>query len=129
MVTLVKHEWHQVDSQFEIELDESLLSEIYPDLDEDEITEKLAQIESGEVSVEEIVEAAYDNNVDLEWDRTYDDWWTDRKGGYEVTYELGEVFEYEDNPERTLELNEALEELKAEFDRLLVEEEDKPTKD
>jgi len=129
MVTLVKHEWHQVDSQFEIELDESLLSEIYPDLDEDEITEKLAQIESGEVSVEEIVEAAYDNNVDLEWDRTYDDWWTDRKGGYEVTYELGEVFEYEDNPERTLELNEALEELKAEFHRLLVEEEDKPTKD
>jgi hypothetical protein len=93
MVTLVKHEWHQVDSQFEIELDESLLSEIYPDLDEDEITEKLAQIESGDITVDEIVEAAYDNNVDLEWDRTYDDWWTDRKGGYEVTYELGETNE------------------------------------
>jgi hypothetical protein len=30
MVTIVKHEWHQVDSQFEIELDEALLSEIYP---------------------------------------------------------------------------------------------------
>ena len=93
MVTLVKHEWHQVDSQFEIELDEALLSEIYPDLDEDEISEKLAQIESGDISVEEIVEEASDNNVDLEWDRTYDDWWTERKGGYEVTYELGETDE------------------------------------
>ena len=93
MVTLVKHEWHQVDSQFEIELDEALLSEIYPELDEDEISEKLAQIESGEISIEEIVEEASDNNVDLEWDRTYDDWWTERKGGYEVTYELGETDE------------------------------------
>ena len=93
MVTIVKHEWHQVDSQFEISLDESLLSEIYPDLDEDEISEKLAQIESGEISVDEIVEEALNNNVDLEWDRTYDDWWTERKGGYEVTYELGETDE------------------------------------
>ena len=93
MVTLVKHEWHQVDSQFAIELDEALLSEIYPDLDEDEISEKLAQIESGEISVDEIVEEALNNNVDLEWDRTYDDWWTERKGGYEVTYELGETDE------------------------------------
>ena len=88
MVTLVKHEWHQVDSQFALELDEALLSEIYPDLDEDEIAEKLAQIESGDITVEEIVEDAMDNNVDLDWDRTYDDWWTERKGGYEVTYEL-----------------------------------------
>ena len=90
MVTIVKHEWHQVDSQFEISLNESLLSEIYPDLDEDEIAEKLALVESGEISVDEIVEAASDNSIDLDWDRTYDDWWTDRKGGYEVTYELGE---------------------------------------
>lgn len=93
MVTLVKHEWHQVDSQFEIELDESLLSEIYPDLDEDEIAQKLIDLKSGEVSVEEIVEDAMDNSVDLDWDKTYDDWWTDRKGGYEVTYELGETNE------------------------------------
>jgi hypothetical protein len=93
METLVKHEWHQVDSQFAIELDETLLSEIYPDLDEDEISEKLAQIESGDITVDEIVEEALNNNVDLEWDSTYDDWWTERKGGYEVTYELGETDE------------------------------------
>ena len=90
MVTLVKHEWHQVDSQFALELDEALLSEIYPDLDDDEIANMLEQIENGEISVDEVVEAAYDNDVELNWDRQYDDWWTDRKGGYDVTYELGD---------------------------------------
>jgi hypothetical protein len=90
MVTLVKHEWHQVDSQFAIELDESLLAEIYPDLDEDELSSKMAQIESGEIDIEDLINDAMDNDVELEWDRQYDDWWTERKGGYEVTYELGD---------------------------------------
>jgi len=90
MVTLVKHEWHQVDSQFALELDEDLLSEIYPDLKKKELKALLKQIENGEVSVDEVVEAAYDNDVELEWDRQYDDFWTDRKGGYDITYELGD---------------------------------------
>lgn len=103
MVTLVKHEWHQVDSQFALELDENLLSEIYPDLDEDEIANMLEQIANGDVSVDEVVEAAYENDVELEWDRQYDDWWTDRKGGYDVTYELGDESSWIDNspPEPT----------------------------
>ena len=90
MVTIVKHEWHQVDSQFAFELDETVLSEIYPDLDEDEIAEKLQQIENGEIDVDEVVNDAWENDVEIEWDRQYDDWWTDRKGGYDVTYELGD---------------------------------------
>ena len=90
MVTLVKHEYHQVDSQFALELDEATLAEIYPDLDEDELSSKMAQIEAGEVDIEDLVNDAMDNDVELEWDRTYDDWWTERKGGFEVTYELGE---------------------------------------
>lgn len=90
MVTLVKHEWHQVDAQFAFELDDIKLMEIYPDLDDVEITEKLRQIEEGEISVEDIISDALDNDVEIEWDRQYDDWWTDRKGGYDVTYELGD---------------------------------------
>ena len=90
MVTLVKHEWHQVDSQFAYELTDDILAEIYPDLDEDELTEKMRQIEEGEISVEEILEDADNEGVDIEWDRQYDDWWTERKGGYDVTYELGD---------------------------------------
>ena len=51
---------------------------------------QIEQIENGDVSVDEVIEAAYDNDVDLEWDFQYDDCWTDRKGGYDVTYELGD---------------------------------------
>lgn len=90
MVTLVKHEWHQVDRQYAIELDEALLSEIYPGLDEDEIATMLQQIEDGEIEVEEVVNYAWETGVDLEWDHQYDDCWTDRKGGYDVTYEVGD---------------------------------------
>jgi len=90
MVTIVKHEWHQHDRQYAIELDEALLSEIYPDLDEDEIATMLQQIADGEVDYEEVINDAYENDVEIEWDFQYDDCWTDRKGGYDVTYELGD---------------------------------------
>lgn len=99
MVTIVKHEWHQHDRQYAIELDETLLSEIYPDLDEDEIAQKLADIESGEVDYEEVLNDAYENDVEIEWDFQYDDCWTDRKGGYDVTYELGDENSWHTAPE------------------------------
>ena len=97
MVTIVKHEWHQVDSQFAYELDEDKLSEIYPDMDEDEIASLLKQIEDGEADIDTIISDAWDNDVEIEWERQYDDWWTDRKGGYEVTYELGDESSWVDN--------------------------------
>ena len=99
MVTIVKHEWHQHDRQYAIELDEALLSEIYPDLDEDEIAQKLAYIESGEVDYEEVINDAYENDVEIEWEFQYDDCWTDRKGGYDVTYELGDESSWHSEPE------------------------------
>jgi len=99
MVTVVKHEWHQHDRQYAIEIDEALLSEIYPDLDEDEIKQKLADIESGEVDYEEVINDASDNDVEIEWEFQYDDCWTDRKGGYDVTYELGDEDSWHHEPE------------------------------
>jgi hypothetical protein len=103
MVTIVKHEWHSHDRQYAIELDEALLSEIYPDLDEDEIAQKLADIESGDETVDQVMEDAFENDVEIEWDFQYDDCWTDRKGGYDVTYELGDESSWVDNspPEPT----------------------------
>ena len=98
MVTIVKHEWHSVDRQFCIELDESLLSEIYPDKDEDEIATMLKQIEDGEIDYEDVINEAWDNDIDIEWDHQYDDCWTDRKGGYDVTYELGDEDSYHHEP-------------------------------
>jgi hypothetical protein len=104
MVTLVKHEWHQCDVQYTFELDGDLLAEIYPDLDEDEIAERLQQIENGEIDIEDIINDAYSNDVDMDWEHQTDDMWTMNKGGYEVTYELGDEsswVEPEKKPEPT----------------------------
>ena len=102
MVTIVKHEWHQHDRQYAIEIDEALLSEIYPDLDEDEIAQKLADIESGDLGYEEVLDDANENDLDIEWEFQYDDCWTDRKGGYDVTYELGDESSWVVEPEPAL---------------------------
>lgn len=99
MVTLVKHEWHQVDSQFAYELTAETLAEIYPDLDDVEIADMLQRIEAGDVDLEVLLQDAYDNDVEIEWDRQYDDWWTDRKGGYEVTFEVGDESSWHGDPE------------------------------
>jgi len=99
LVTVVKHEWHSHDRQYAVEIDEDLLVEIYPDLGPGEISHMLKNIEEGLVDIEDIIKDAYDNNVDIEWDFQYDDCWTDRKGGYEVTYELGDEDSWHTEPE------------------------------
>ncbi len=82
---------HQVERRYAIDFDEVLLAEIYPDLDEDEIAEKLHQLEAGELDCEEVVNDSWSQDVDLDWDwLDEDDWWTDRKGGYDVTYKVEE---------------------------------------
>jgi uncharacterized protein YciU (UPF0263 family) len=90
MVSVVKSEWHQVEKRYGIEIDRDLFGEIYCEIeDEAEIDLMYLQFESGELSVEEVIEKAWDEDVDLDWDYLdEDDWWTDRKGGYEVTYEV-----------------------------------------
>lgn len=91
MVMIVKSEWHSVEKRYGFEIDESLLSQIYPDLKKKEIKEKLKELKSGDLSPDTIVEDAWEEGVDIDWEwLDEDDWWTDRKGGYDVTYELGE---------------------------------------
>mgnify|MGYP000390993019 CR=1 FL=1 len=99
MVTIVKHEWHQHDRQYAIEIDEALLSEIYPDKEEDEIKVILDGISDGTYDYEDVINDAYENDVEIEWEFQYDDCWTDRKGGYDVTYELGDESSWHSEPE------------------------------
>jgi hypothetical protein len=99
MVTIVKHEWHQHDRQYAIEIDEALLSEIYPDKEEDEIKVILDGIADGTYDYEDVINDAYENDVEIEWEFQYDDCWTDRKGGYDVTYELGDESSWHSEPE------------------------------
>lgn len=98
MVTIVKHEWHQVDSQFAYELTKDTLEEIYPDMDEDELDQLWADVEYGDADLDQILQDAWSNDVEIEWDRQYDDWWTDRKGGYDITYEYGDEDSWHHEP-------------------------------
>ena len=86
---VVKSECHQVEKRYGLEVDTDLLEQIYPDSNKKEIKKMLSELESGEISIDTIMDEAWENNVDIDWDwLDEDDWWTDRKGGYEVTYEV-----------------------------------------
>ena len=86
---VIKSEWHQVEKRYAIDIDENLINEIYEDATVEEVEEIVRQLKDGELDVSTIIEDAYNNDVDLDWDwLDEDDWWTDRKGGYDVTYEI-----------------------------------------
>lgn len=87
MIKIVKSEWHQVEKRYGIKIDKEILTEVYPDLSYDEIDEKYESIKSGEIDADEFLADADEVGVEFDWDwLDEDDWWTDRKGGYEVTY-------------------------------------------
>lgn len=89
MVQVVKSEWHSVEKRYGFEIDEDVLNEIYPDATVEEIEQKLKDLVSGEIDITDIINDAWEEGVDIDWDwLDEDDWWTDRKGGYDVTYEV-----------------------------------------
>jgi len=87
------------------------------DVDELESQEIYNDIVSGDLPVEDFIESAAENDIWFDWDwMDEDDWWTDRKGGYDVTYEV------QDEETQNADMLKALEELKVEFERLMAEE-------
>ena len=86
---VIKSEWHQVEKRYATEIDADILSAIYSDYEEEDIESLLQSLESGEASIDDVINDSWDSNVDIDWDwLDEDDWRTDRKGGYEVTYEV-----------------------------------------
>ena len=86
---VIKSEWHSVEKRYAIDIDENTINEIYSDATVEEIEEIMRQLKEGELNVSTIIEDASSNDVDFDWDwLDEDDWWTDRKGGYDVTYEF-----------------------------------------
>ena len=91
MVTIVKSEWHQVEKRYNLEITIDDVMAVY-DLEEDEAQDIYNQIISGDLDIDQFIDDARENDIWFDWDwMDEDDWWTDRKGGYDVTYEvLGE---------------------------------------
>jgi len=86
---IVKSEWHSVEKRYGAEIDEDTLNDIYPDATVEEIEQKMADLASGDLSIETVINDAWEEGIDIDWEwLDEDDWWTDRKGGYDVTYEV-----------------------------------------
>ena len=86
---VIKSEWHSVEKRYAIDIDEDLINEIYEDATVEEVEEIVRQLKEGELDVSTVIEDAWTNDVTIDWDwLDEDDWWTDRKGGYDVTYEI-----------------------------------------
>ncbi len=86
---VIKSEWHSVEKRYAIDIDEDLINEIYQDATVEEVEEIVRQLKDGELEASSVIEDAYTNDVTIDWDwLDEDDWWTDRKGGYDVTYEI-----------------------------------------
>lgn len=88
MVTIVKSEWHQVEKRYELEITIDDVMAVY-DLEEDEAQDIYNQIVSGDLDVDQFIDDAQENDIWFDWDwMDEDDWWTDRKGGYDITYRV-----------------------------------------
>lgn len=74
---IIKKEYHTVVSEFTYELDD------------DEIIEQFESVENFKELLDEDDWDAIDFINQSDYER-YDDWVSDRKGGYEVTYEIEE---------------------------------------
>ena len=90
MVKIFKSEWHQVEKRDSFEVTEDFLEEVYPDNTKKKNKEILKGLKDGSFSVDTLMADVWDTDVEIDWDHEYDDWWTDRKGGYDVTYDNGE---------------------------------------
>ena len=86
---IIKSEWHSVERRYAIDINEDLINEIYEDATVEEVEEIMRQLKEGELNASTVIEDAWTNDVTIDWDwLDEDDWWTDRKGGYDVTYEI-----------------------------------------
>ena len=65
--------------------------EIYPDATVEEIEQKMVDLTTGDLCIDDVINDAWEEGVDIDWEwLDEDDWWTDRKGGYDVTYAINE---------------------------------------
>lgn len=86
MARIIRSEWHQLERRYSVEVDRRLLKQVYPMYNESQIDEMYVSIMAGNTDVKEIMDDA--EGLDIVWAHDSDDIWTDRKGGYDTTYEL-----------------------------------------
>ena len=69
MVQVVRSEWHSVERRYGAVIDEDVINEIYPDATIEEVEDMVRQLEAGELDVETVIQDAWEQGVEIEWDR------------------------------------------------------------
>ena len=94
MIRIVKSEWHQIERRYGLVVTIEDIEQVYPDNTPEENQEVMDRLISEDLSADELIEDSNEASVYLDWDwLDEDDMWTDRKGGYEVTYEVEEDYQ------------------------------------
>jgi len=101
VIVATMSEWHQVQRKYALEIDLAYLKDIFPNKSDEEVQQIFDDLASGDLLVDDLEEMGYEENghdtfFGIDWDyQDDDDWWTMRKGGYDVTYDQ-EVIEKDD---------------------------------
>lgn len=85
-------EWHQVQRKYALEIDVAYLKDLFPKESDEDIQQMFDDLASGDLLVEDLEDLGYEKNghefYGMDWDyQDEDDWWTMRKGGFDVTYD------------------------------------------
>jgi hypothetical protein len=94
MIRVIKSEWHQVEKRYGLVISRDDLENIYPDYEDNQIDELYNDILNDDADYDQLIEDSNEAEVYLDWEwLDEDDWWTDRKGGYDVTYSVESDYE------------------------------------
>jgi hypothetical protein len=89
-IVLTKVEHHQVNYHYKVLFEYDQLVELYTNhpfvSTKKEIKDIWNRMKGGdEGQISQVMNDAF-GEIDIEWDAEYEDNWTDRKGGYDITY-------------------------------------------
>jgi len=115
VIVATMSEWHQVQRKYQLEIDVAYLKDIFPDKSDKEVQQMFDDLVSGDLLIDDLEEMGYEENgydkfYGIDWDyMDEDDWWTMRKGGFDVTYDQEVIDKPEpisDNPEFVAKIEE-----------------------
>lgn len=89
-IRVYKREYHQVISIYEpVEITLEMLTEAFPDKSEEELVEMLHNANLDQEALDNLIDEL-EYKYGLDWEKDYDDWISDRKGGYPVEHGIAE---------------------------------------
>jgi hypothetical protein len=82
---VIKSKWHQVERRYATDIDIDFLAQVYSDMSDKELGETMNRLESGKMTIDELMTDVVDAWFDIDWKwLDEDEWWADHKITYKV---------------------------------------------